>query len=259
MIKGKLMNLGNGTNANRDFVRTSLSTSMIRSHSGSGPALRLFETACVLTAYGLATVHLVRLVQNETSFHWTVIFAVFLAWPCADFMSGLVHWLADTWGSEELPIVGPRFLRPFRVHHVTPTSFVECGFMDTNGDTALIGIPFLLSIYLCPLDVMWGYWSASFMLAFCVFALPTNQIHQWAHMPNPPILVRFFQRMGLILAASNHQHHHSGAHMGNYCITSGCCNPLLERISFFRKLEQIILRVTGCKPRADERSNHESE
>jgi len=57
-------------------------------------------------------------------------------------MSGLVHWLADTWGSEELPIVGPRFLRPFRVHHVTPTSFVECTFMDTNGDTALIGIPF---------------------------------------------------------------------------------------------------------------------
>ena len=78
------MNLGNGTNANRDFVRTSLSTSMIRSHSGSGPALRLFETACVLTAYGLVTVHLVRLVQNETSFHWTVILAVFLAWPCAD-------------------------------------------------------------------------------------------------------------------------------------------------------------------------------
>lgn len=88
--------------------------------------------------------------------------------------SALVHWLAETWGSEELPIVGPRFLRPFRVHHLTPTSFVECGFMDTNCDTALIGIPFLLSLYLLPLDVMWGVWLASFLLAFCIFALPTN-------------------------------------------------------------------------------------
>ena len=142
MIKGKLMNLGKGANETRDFVQPLLSTSMIRSHAGSGPALHLFETACVLTAFVLVTVHLGRLIQSETFFQWTVILAVFLAWPCADFMSGLVHWLADTWGSEELPFVGPRFLRPFRVHHVTPTSFVECGFMDTNGDTALIGIPF---------------------------------------------------------------------------------------------------------------------
>ena len=29
--------------------------------------------------------------------------------------------------------------------------------------------------------------------------LPTNQVHQWAHMPAQPRAVRLFQRMGLIL------------------------------------------------------------
>jgi ubiquitin-conjugating enzyme E2 variant len=121
-----------------------------RMHDGSGTSLYLFETACVLTAYGLVIVHAVRLFQHIEWFHWAAVVAVLVAWPCADLMSGIVHWLADTWGREDFPIVGPRFLKPFRVHHVTPTSFVECGFMDTNGDTALIGLPILLSIFLWP-------------------------------------------------------------------------------------------------------------
>ena len=30
----------------------------------------------------------------------------------ADLVSGIVHWTADTWGSEMMPVVGRRFLRP---------------------------------------------------------------------------------------------------------------------------------------------------
>ena len=29
----------------------------------------------------------------------------------ADFMSGIVHWIADTWGSLEVPLIGPTFIR----------------------------------------------------------------------------------------------------------------------------------------------------
>ena len=56
----------------------------------------------------------------------------------ADFGSGLVHWGADTWGRDDLPVIGPRLLVPFRVHHVNPEDFLRRNFADTNGDVALI-------------------------------------------------------------------------------------------------------------------------
>lgn len=231
-------------------------TPVNRKHDGSSASLFLFETICVCTAYGLAAILAVRLLLHIESFHWGAIPAVLIAWPCADFMSGMVHWMADTWGCEDFPFLGPRFIRPFRVHHVTPTSFVECGFMDTNGDTALIGIPFLVSIFLWPLDSSLGFVMATFQLAFCVFALPTNQIHQWAHSPKPPKIVTVLQRLRLILPPASHQLHHNGIHDGDYCITSGCCNPTLKRIQFFRTLERIVESCTGLKPRVDESSNN---
>lgn len=36
----------------------------------------------------------------------TIIVAAFCGIISADFASGLVHWLADTWGSVELPVIG---------------------------------------------------------------------------------------------------------------------------------------------------------
>lgn len=223
-----------------------------RVHDGSSKQTFLFESFCVISAYGLIAVHGYRLSQNAAMWNWSCILAIACGWIAADFVSGLVHWLADTWGSETMPWIGPRFLKPFRVHHTTPESFLECKFMDTNGDTALIGIPFLLSVFAVPLTSHWGFWFALFLTSFCLFALPTNQIHQWAHMSRPPRFVRWLQASGLILSTDSHGLHHSGAHSQHYCITTGFCNRLLERICFFRILENAISRCTGLQPRSDE-------
>ena len=62
----------------------------------------------------------------------------------ADLGSGLVHWTADTWGSDQMPVIGRRFLRPFRVHHVDPDDFLRRGFVDCNGDVAMLTLPVLI-------------------------------------------------------------------------------------------------------------------
>ena len=91
-----------------------------------------------------------------------------------------------------------------------------------------------------------------FVVAFCAWTLPTNQIHQWAHLPDPPKMVRALQRMGLILRSLHHNGHHTSPFSADYCIVNGWCNPLLNHIDFWRRSERIISRVTGLVPREDE-------
>ncbi|MCA9127027.1 MAG: hypothetical protein KDB22_08075 [Planctomycetales bacterium] len=223
-----------------------------RRHDGSGPLTFWFETLCIVTAVAAILAHLYRLWQHRHDLSLWMLAAILLAWLAADFVSGLVHWLADTWGSEAFPILGPRFIKPFRVHHVTPNSFLECNLVDTNGDTSLVALPVLTALWMIPLSHPMGLFSLTFGVAFCAMAIPTNQIHQWAHMRRPPGWVRWLQRRGLILSHREHARHHALPHEGHYCITTGFCNQWLEKIKFFRCLEAIVTRLTGVRPRLEE-------
>lgn len=248
-----------------DSQRPETEHSTERKHDGSELWTFWFEIVCVFTAVGLIIAHFVSVWQHRSN--WTIwqLLAVALAWPAADFVSGIVHWLADTWGSEKFPILGPRFIRPFRVHHDTPSSFLECNFFDTNGDTCLVAIPILVSLFWLPLNSIWGISLLTFGVCFCAFAIPTNQIHQWAHMPQPPSWVRILQRCGIVLSNEEHARHHTLPYEGHYCITTGFCNHWLERVHFFRGIERLITAVTGIPPRleeqrqVDERQGHGSE
>ena len=43
--------------------------------------------------------------------------------------------------------------------------------------------------------------------------------------------------------------HHKKPFESNYCIVSGHCNEYLDRVGFFRKLEEVVEDATGNKPR----------
>jgi ubiquitin-conjugating enzyme E2 variant len=92
---------------------------------------------------------------------------------------------------------------------------------------------------------------AVFAAAVGAWGLPTSQIHKWAHDPRPPRLARWLQRAGLILSPARHSRHHRFPFAGHYCITTGWCNPLLERLGFWKALERLVARLTGLKPRDD--------
>jgi ubiquitin-conjugating enzyme E2 variant len=193
-----------------------------------------------------------RLGTQAELWQWWVAPVVVAGVVAADFGSGLLHWGADTWGRDDLPLIGHRLLVPFRVHHVNPDDFLRRSFVDTNGDVALLAVPMLVALMLVPLDTAWGRAAALFGLAFCGVGTMTNQIHQWAHMPSPPRAVRLLQDAGLILGRAQHATHHRRPYDAHYCITTGWCNRPLEAFGFFRGMERAVTYLTGARPRHDD-------
>jgi hypothetical protein len=220
-------------------------------HDDFGLRRRVLEVASIAAAVLLLVVHFVRLLMLPGHEWWLTPVFVLGAFA-ADFVSGLVHWTADTWGRETLPVIGRRLLRPFRVHHVNPDDFTRRTFLDVNGDVAMIVVFFLLAALAFPLDRQWGRLAEVFVFSFCLVGAPTNQVHQWAHTRRPPAFVRFLQRTGIILSRTAHARHHVAPYVQHYCIATGWCNRGLAAIDFFPRLERLITALTGLEPRDDD-------
>ena len=184
---------------------------------------------------------------------WWSLFIVVGAALAADFVSGLVHWTADTWFSETMPVLGRRFLRPFRVHHVNPDDFLRRDAIDCNGDVAMLNVPILIAALMVSDTSVGGPISLA-LFVFAVVSLPTNQVHQWAHMPSPPAPVRWLQGHGVILSIDDHARHHREPYVANYCIATGWCNRWLTAVDFFPWCERVVTRLAGLQPRIDEQT-----
>jgi ubiquitin-conjugating enzyme E2 variant len=211
--------------------------------------LQPIEVVSVLAAGALVIAHLVLFARVPEFWHWSTPLVILLGLAGADFVSGVVHWAGDTWGAEDAPWIGRRFLRPFRFHHAHPLEMLKSNFFTTNGDTALSSLPFLLVPFLIPLDTSGGRLGALFVAAVGGWGMWTSQFHQWAHMKSPPRVVAWLQRRGLILSREHHRRHHKSPFVTNYCITTGWCDGFLNAIRFFPVLERVVHRLTGWCPR----------
>ena len=176
----------------------------------------------------------------------------------ADFMSGLVHWAADSWGSVEIPIFGKAFIRPFREHHIDPLAITRHDFIETNGDNCLITLVPLTGLTFYALfqsEESYHNWYLTycFLMFLGIMVTFTNQIHKWSHTYSGlPVWVEWLQSLHLILPKRHHRVHHVAPHETYFCITTGWLNYPLEKIRFWTTLEVAIEYLTGNKPRADD-------
>ena len=183
-----------------------------------------------------------------------IIPASLLGWIFSDFIGGVVHWAGDTWGSIDLPLLGPAIIRPFREHHVDQLAITRHDFIETNAASALAGTPIL---FVCLfLNIGKDYKVTSFIVFFVfsltIFVLFTNQIHKWAHSPNPTRFLKFLQSMHILLNPEHHKIHHTVPFNKYYCITTGWMNPILTHYRFFPRMERLITRYTKALPRRED-------
>lgn len=186
---------------------------------------------------------------HELDLLWLTLLAIPLSLVLGDLVSGLVHWTADTYFSEETPIIGQSLVKPFRLHHLYPRDICTHDLVTTVGNVCIIAVPVLA---VC-ISLLW-LWEDSSWLAFLILCIAlmslatvlTNQFHKWAHQEAPSRFVRFLQRTRVVLRPSHHQVHHTKPFNMHYCITNGWLNPLLNKIQFFRSLEA-ALRFVGIE------------
>ena len=156
--------------------------------------------------------------------------AVLAGLGVADFMSGVVHFLFDQLGSPETPIIGQKFVKPFRDHHDDPRAMTHGDFIAVNSDNLLICLP-VLGATVAFGDVDRHPFIGVFVVAMVAAVAMTNQIHKWAHMPEVPAVVRAAQRSGLILSVRHHSGHHRAPFDRHYCITFGRLDVILDRLT----------------------------
>jgi ubiquitin-conjugating enzyme E2 variant len=214
--------------------------------AGYSPAHRAYELGGIFVAV-LVMGWLVTRVASEPAAYRALPIAGLVGLIIADFMSGMIHWACDTWGSTSTPILGQLAIRTFREHHVDEKAIIGHDFVETNGHNYALSV--IVSVGGLLADSPW--WQAC-LLSAAVFVALTSQIHKWAHMETAPWLVRVLQKCGVILSPAHHAGHHRAPHTRNYCITVGWLNPVLRAIRFFEAFEATITAVTGIKPRATE-------
>jgi len=218
---------------------------------GYSPAVRRFEIASIVLYTAAMLWLLVDIAPWIGSKPFLALSALMLGFLAADFTSGCVHWLADTWGTPEWPFIGKALIRPFREHHVDQKEITRHDFVETNGNNCFISLPTAAGAALLPDGTVW-FFIATMTFSMCLAIFGTNQFHKWAHMDEPPSYARVLQRVNLILPPEHHAVHHTAPYVKYYCITVGWMNEALFRLRFFQTLERLVTRLTGLIPREDD-------
>ena len=200
-------------------------------NSGYTKAHRAYELSVIAVAVGLAGVFAYRASHAAWgSLSASGLVVVALGLPggalAADVVSGFIHWLFDTFGSEDTPVLGGLAIRTFREHHRLPKKMLEHDFIETNGHNIGLTIPLWLGGIWCLAGEGLRLAAGPFFVAWAILIAITSQIHKWAHMDVAPPFVQTLQRWGIILSPANHARHHVAPYTSHYCITTGWANLL---------------------------------
>lgn len=172
---------------------------------------------------------------------------VLVGYLLADFIMGIFHWIKDTYFGPFTPIIGKTFIWGSRLHHARPRHVIEFTDRELFTSSAL----WTLS-WMAPLMYMTGIsiFNVVLFLTICV----NDIVHKYAHMLDTerPYLATLLQQIRIIQSHDDHYEHHVCPHEINYCPITPYVNPVLEKINFWKRLENIVQQVFRVGPREKE-------
>lgn len=156
-----------------------------------------------------------------------------------DFLSGLGHWLEDSYGTLKAPALLKRWIVLDNIqHHRLPGTILRGSWWECNRVLTVAGG---LIAVLCLLFRVTD-WRVYFILAL---GSQSNQIHRWGHQRNAPLVVRGLQRLGVFQSRAHHAQHHRSPYAVRFCTSTNWLNPILDSFHFWRGLEAVIEFVFG--------------
>lgn len=183
-----------------------------------------------------------------------VALELFLVVLAADFVSGLVHWIEDTFWTEATPLLGAWIVAPNVLHHRNGRAFLAKSWLESSWDLVVASLVILAVAGGFGL-LTWHVWIFAFLSA------NANQVHKWSHRTDRelPSVVRALRRLHLLPSFEHHARHHRGAKDSHYCVLTECLNPLLDATRFWRGLERVFWRQRHSRSSLEPRTTAESE
>lgn len=174
-----------------------------------------------------------------------------IAWPfavlAADFVSGLVHWAEDTFGSVNTPIIGKWIVAPNVLHHEDGSAFTALSWWQSSWDLVLA------SALVLALSVPLGMFGGP-MILFCFLGANANEAHKWNHLGSKRagLVPRILWKLGFLQSPRHHLQHHAGQKNTRYCVWTPLLNPVLDRLLFWRLMERLFVPLAGGAPRRED-------
>jgi len=163
-------------------------------------------------AYGFTAIGVAQIIA------WIVV--VILA---VDFLSGVFHWLEDSYARPETPVLGRFVVNPNIIHHHHPRDFVKSPFWHRNIVTAMLGgIVFVLAA--ATMGITWQLILLCGIGAFC------NEFHCWAHRSAEEngAVITALHRLRILQTPRHHATHHTDPKNRAYCVLTNYTNPVLD-------------------------------
>ena len=163
-----------------------------------------------------------------------------------DFVSGVLHWLEDSYGNPDWPVIGRWITAPNILHHQSPTAFTTNSWLRSADVLLVLGGLIVGTAWLSG-ALTWQ------VILFVAIGVNANAIHKWNHLPRSKRgkVVVALQKVSFLQTPAHHARHHVAFKDTHYCVITNLVNPILDAVRFWRGLEWIIEKLFGIAKRHD--------